>query len=142
MVFMTRVEPFGKVRETFASQRETWFSVRFRQAFITSLFQAFQKAVKSPPAVNEIRSPSPLQSRTPKEGSNTPCSKRTRENKNYSHHPDRSKPRLFLQNAQIAVGKLTLSWWGWEGKTDGNGAITNPTPTRESPPIPEVIATQ
>ncbi|GBO22513.1 hypothetical protein AVEN_29474-1 [Araneus ventricosus] len=76
MVFMTRVEPFGKVAETFASQRETWFSVRFRQAFITSLFQAFQKAVKSLPAVNEIGSPSPLQSRTPKEGSNTPCSNR------------------------------------------------------------------
>ncbi|GBN04820.1 hypothetical protein AVEN_14041-1 [Araneus ventricosus] len=37
-VFMTRVEPFGKVVKRFASQQETRFSVRFLQAFITSLF--------------------------------------------------------------------------------------------------------
>ncbi|GBN43394.1 hypothetical protein AVEN_42388-1 [Araneus ventricosus] len=46
---MTRVEPFGKVAERFASQQETRssvrFLVRFPQAFITSLFQAFQNLV-------------------------------------------------------------------------------------------------
>ncbi|GBL97648.1 hypothetical protein AVEN_49150-1 [Araneus ventricosus] len=53
-VSMTRVEPFGKVAERFASQQGTRFSVRFPQAFITSLFQAFQKGVKSPPSADKI----------------------------------------------------------------------------------------
>ncbi|GBM17374.1 hypothetical protein AVEN_13250-1 [Araneus ventricosus] len=56
---MTRVEPFGKIAEKFASQQETRFSVRFPQAFITSLFQAFQKVVKSPPSADKIK-PLPL----------------------------------------------------------------------------------
>ncbi|GBM75439.1 hypothetical protein AVEN_157546-1 [Araneus ventricosus] len=50
---MTRIELFGKVVERFASQQGTRFSVRFPQAFITRLFQAFQKVVKSPPSVVE-----------------------------------------------------------------------------------------
>ncbi|GBL99710.1 hypothetical protein AVEN_249749-1 [Araneus ventricosus] len=61
---MTRVEPFGKVAERFASQQETRFSVRFLvrfpQAFIKSLFQAFQKVVKSPPSADKIEPPFPL----------------------------------------------------------------------------------
>ncbi|GBL82821.1 hypothetical protein AVEN_106348-1 [Araneus ventricosus] len=68
--FMTRVEPFGKVAERFASQQETRFSVRFPEAFITSLFQAFNKVVKSPPSADKIEPPFPLPSRTPTEGSN------------------------------------------------------------------------
>ncbi|GBN16189.1 hypothetical protein AVEN_111675-1 [Araneus ventricosus] len=83
---MARVEPFGKVAERFASQQETRFSVRFLvrfpQAFITSLFQAFlkfvssfpqacfvafQKVVKSPPSAGKIGPHSPLRSRIPTE---------------------------------------------------------------------------
>ncbi|GBN75868.1 hypothetical protein AVEN_155144-1 [Araneus ventricosus] len=83
---MTRVETFGKVEERFASQQETRFSVlflvRFPQAFITSLFQAFQRLVKSSPTAGKIEPPSeavllqrgptlllspPLQSRAPTE---------------------------------------------------------------------------
>ncbi|GBM06969.1 hypothetical protein AVEN_239670-1 [Araneus ventricosus] len=51
-VSMTRVEPFGKVVERFASQQETRFSVRFLVRFpqacfrlSSSLFQAFFKLV-------------------------------------------------------------------------------------------------
>ncbi|GBN51766.1 hypothetical protein AVEN_52943-1 [Araneus ventricosus] len=73
---MTRVEPFGKVEERFASQKETTFSVRFTvrfaQAFITSLFQAFQKVVQSPPSEDKTEPPCRLRSRTPTEGSNSP----------------------------------------------------------------------
>ncbi|GBO06829.1 hypothetical protein AVEN_38852-1 [Araneus ventricosus] len=59
-VSMTRVEPFGKVAERFASQQET----RFSQSFITSLFQAIRK-VKSPSSAEKIEPPSPFRSRTP-----------------------------------------------------------------------------
>ncbi|GBM34319.1 hypothetical protein AVEN_271859-1 [Araneus ventricosus] len=85
---MTRVEPFGKVAERFASQQETRFServlVRFPQAFITSLFQAFLKLVLCifkrslrallrrknrnpflPPKPYSYREETPFQSRTP-----------------------------------------------------------------------------
>ncbi|GBN90618.1 hypothetical protein AVEN_109470-1 [Araneus ventricosus] len=55
-VSMSRVEPFGKVAERFASQQGTRFSVRslvrFPQAFITRLFQTFQKVI--PPSVDKI----------------------------------------------------------------------------------------
>ncbi|GBL97649.1 hypothetical protein AVEN_49151-1 [Araneus ventricosus] len=58
-VAMTRVGPFGKVAERFASQQETSFSVtflvRFPQAFITTLFQAFQKIVKTLPLADKIK---------------------------------------------------------------------------------------
>ncbi|GBM93450.1 hypothetical protein AVEN_207856-1 [Araneus ventricosus] len=87
---MTRVEPFGKVGERFPSQQERFsvrFLVRFPQAFITSLFPAFQKVVKSPPSADKIEPLSPseavllqrgptslssphLQSRAPTERSN------------------------------------------------------------------------
>ncbi|GBM45164.1 hypothetical protein AVEN_241444-1 [Araneus ventricosus] len=84
MVSMTRVGPFSKVAERFASQQEARFSVRFPQAFITSLFQAFQKVFKSPTSANKIepslplseailqqKDPTPfLQSRTPTERKN------------------------------------------------------------------------
>ncbi|GBN41716.1 hypothetical protein AVEN_103546-1 [Araneus ventricosus] len=64
---MTRVEPFGKIAERFASQQETRFSarflVRFPQAFITSLLQAIQKVVKSPPSADKIEPTSLLRSR-------------------------------------------------------------------------------
>ncbi|GBN18424.1 hypothetical protein AVEN_151811-1 [Araneus ventricosus] len=56
---MTIVEPFGKVAERFAIEQETTFSVSFLQAFITSLFQAFQKVVKSPPSADKIEPPFP-----------------------------------------------------------------------------------
>ncbi|GBL87535.1 hypothetical protein AVEN_21160-1, partial [Araneus ventricosus] len=62
---VTKVEPFAKVAERFARQQETRFSVRFPQAFITSLFQAFQKVFKSPHLADKIEPPSPLRSRTP-----------------------------------------------------------------------------
>ncbi|GBO08831.1 hypothetical protein AVEN_76283-1 [Araneus ventricosus] len=74
---MTWFEPFGKLAERFASQQETRFSVRFLvrfpQAFIASLFQAFlklvsgfpkacfmpfQKIVKSSPSAEKIELPS------------------------------------------------------------------------------------
>ncbi|GBO27008.1 hypothetical protein AVEN_163940-1 [Araneus ventricosus] len=88
-VSMTKVEPFGKVAESFASQQETKFSVRclvrfpklLLQACVrpsSSLFQTFRKVVKSPPSADKIEPPSdpysyrgvqtPLQSRT--EGNN------------------------------------------------------------------------
>ncbi|GBM86024.1 hypothetical protein AVEN_120338-1 [Araneus ventricosus] len=51
---MTRIGPFGKVAERFASQQETRFSVRFPQAFITILFQAFQNVDRSPPSTDKI----------------------------------------------------------------------------------------
>ncbi|GBL80232.1 hypothetical protein AVEN_29202-1 [Araneus ventricosus] len=60
---MTRVEPFGKVAESFAGQQEARFSVRFLvrfpQAFITGLFQAFQKVIKSPPSADKLELPCP-----------------------------------------------------------------------------------
>ncbi|GBM65127.1 hypothetical protein AVEN_55171-1 [Araneus ventricosus] len=77
---MTRVEPFGKVAERFASQQETRFSVRFPQAFITNLFQAFlklisgfpqtcfmpfQRLLRAPPPADKIERPSLLRSHTP-----------------------------------------------------------------------------
>ncbi|GBM87942.1 hypothetical protein AVEN_81784-1 [Araneus ventricosus] len=55
---MTSVEPFGNVAQKFAGQQETRFFVRLLvrspQAFIASLFQAFQKDVKSPPSADKI----------------------------------------------------------------------------------------
>ncbi|GBN64021.1 hypothetical protein AVEN_136677-1 [Araneus ventricosus] len=74
---MIRVEPFDKVAERFASQQETRFSVRFLvrfapQAIITSLFQAFQKVVKSPPSAGKIEPLLPPPKRTPTEESNPP----------------------------------------------------------------------
>ncbi|GBN38324.1 hypothetical protein AVEN_116128-1, partial [Araneus ventricosus] len=48
-VSMTRMQPFGKVAGSLASQQETKFSVRFLvrfpQTFIASLFHAFLKLV-------------------------------------------------------------------------------------------------
>ncbi|GBO41371.1 hypothetical protein AVEN_173464-1 [Araneus ventricosus] len=58
---MTRVEPFDKGAERFTSQQKRRFSlrflVRFPPAFTTSLFQAFQKVVKSPPSADKIEPP-------------------------------------------------------------------------------------
>ncbi|GBN90700.1 hypothetical protein AVEN_204502-1 [Araneus ventricosus] len=99
---MTRVEPFGKVAERFASQQERRFSVRFLvrfpQAFITSLFQAFQKAVKSPPSADKIDPPSPLRSRRvqpPFFGKNkhffTPLQSRTPTNFKFLRAGDRTR---------------------------------------------------
>ncbi|GBM39721.1 hypothetical protein AVEN_47525-1 [Araneus ventricosus] len=65
---MTRVEPFGKVAERFASQQETRFSVRFLVRFLQAslkqaCFMPFQKVVKSPPSAEKIGPISPLRSR-------------------------------------------------------------------------------
>ncbi|GBN37950.1 hypothetical protein AVEN_166169-1 [Araneus ventricosus] len=64
---MTRVQPFDKVEERFASQQGTRFSVRvlvrFPQAFITSLFHAFSEGCKEPTFGGKIEPSSPLRSR-------------------------------------------------------------------------------
>ncbi|GBM35411.1 hypothetical protein AVEN_181510-1 [Araneus ventricosus] len=98
---MTRVEAFSKVAERFASQQETRFLVRFPQDFNTSLFQAFQKVVKSPPSVGKIELPSSLRSRTPTEGSNPPLQSRT--------PTERSYPHFYSPSSDVILVNLELS---------------------------------